>query len=75
MIESVQKYCCSLGTDDEIAQILEKPGFQRHYMSRPGNWRIEIPCAIESEWDNLSSEARLVAFLFASEAAHERDWD
>ena len=38
----------------------------------PGDWRVYIPSSIQNEWDGLSIEARLVAYVIAvNRARHE----
>lgn len=38
------------------------------------DWRNHIPETMQSIWDRLSMEARIVAYIFAKQAADREEW-
>ena len=42
---------------------------------RVHNWKTYIPDAIKENWDDLSTEAMLAAYLVAKQMADREEWD
>ena len=50
-------------------EVFSRPRYRAH------DWRNHLHSGIEAIWEDLSEEARLVAFILAEEAADNEEWE
>jgi hypothetical protein len=59
--------------DDILLADLETPEFDN--AGRVHDWRNHVPEEVKEQWDQLSVEARKVAYLAAYNEAEREEWD
>jgi len=59
--------------DDVLSAELENPEFEN--AGRVHDWRNHVPEEVKEQWDQLSVDARKVAYLTAYHEAEEEEWD